>query len=213
MVYATQGNYIYVNLFMSNNASIPINGKMVEIRQETAYPWDGTVRIAVKTEKPQDFTLKIRIPGWARNEVAPGGLYSFSNAPSEQIYRILLNGEDIQSRLNNGYVDISREWTGNDRVELVLPMKVRQVKASEQVKDDLERLSIEYGPLVYCAEEIDNETVFEQTAGLPHANYMVEMKPDLLGGVNVIGDGTSTFIPYYAWSNRGIGKMKVWMDK
>jgi len=89
-------------------------------------------------------------------------------------------------------------------------MKVRQVVAIEQVKDVLGLSSIEYGPLVYCAEEIDNESVFDQTVINPQANYTVEMKPALLGGVNVINDETSTFIPYYAWSNRGVGKMKVW---
>jgi DUF1680 family protein len=65
--------------------------------------------------------------------------------------------------------------------------------------------------MVYCTEEIDNETVFEKTAVMPQADYTVEMKPDLLGGINVINDGTSTFIPFYAWSNRSFGKMKVWM--
>ena len=211
IIYATQDNNLYVNLFMSNRASIPLNGKTVEIRQETEYPWNGTINISVRPEKPQNFTLKIRIPCWAQNEVAPGGLYSYGNAPSEQPYQILLNGDAIQNRPKNGYVEISREWTENDRIELTLPMKVRQVVADEQVKDDLGLSSIEYGPLVYCMEEIDNEAVFGQTTINRQAEYSVEMKPDLLGGVNVISDGTATFIPYYAWSNRGIGKMKVWI--
>ena len=183
---------------MSNRATIPVNGKTVEIRQETGYPWNGTVNFTVNPQNSQNFTLKIRIPGWSRNEVAPGGLYSFSNAPSEEPYRVLLNGVEVKSSVRNGYVEISRKWTGNDRVELILPMKVRQVVAKEQVKDVLGLSSIEYGPLVYCAEEIDNETVFDQISITPQANYTVEMKPCFLGGINVISDGISTFIPYYA---------------
>ena len=210
IVYATQGNTVFVNLFMSNKASIPVNGKTVEIEQKTDYPWNGKVNISVKPKKSQNFTLKIRIPGWVQNDVAPGGLYSYRNAPSDEPYRVLLNGNAVESRIENGYVEISRKWTENDRIELFFPMKVRQVVAIEQVKDVLGLSSIEYGPLVYCAEEIDNETVFNQTVINPQANYIVEMKPALLGGVNVINDGTSTFIPYYAWSNRGVGKMKVW---
>ena len=216
IVYATQGNDVYVNLFMSNRAAIPVNGKTVEILQETDYPWSGKINISVKSGKQEKlgklgkFALKIRIPGWARNETVPGGLYSYSNAPEEQPYQVLLNGETVESILQNGYVEISREWTGNDKVELILPMKVRQVVADEHVKDDTGLTAIEYGPLVYCAEEIDNETVFGQTGITPQTVYTVEMKPDLLGGVNMINDGTSTFIPYYAWSNRGVGKMKVW---
>ncbi len=209
IIYATQGNEVYVNLFMSNKASIPVDGKTVEIQQETGYPWDGKVSIHVKPEKPQNFTLKVRIPGWVRNEVAPGGLYSYSDAPAGQ-YQVLLNGNAVDGQLKSGYMEISREWTGNDLVELVLPMKVRQVAASEQVEDDFGLASIEYGPLVYCAEEIDNGKEFDKVAATQQASYTVEMKPGLLGGVNVISDGTSTFIPYYAWSNRGVGKMKVW---
>jgi len=201
---------VYINLFMSNRASIPVNGKTVEIHQETEYPWNGKINISVNPEKSQYFTLKIRIPGWARNEVAFGGLYSYNNAPPDESYQVLLNGNVVESPLNNGYVDISRKWTKNDRIELVLPMKVRHVTASEMVEDVLGLTAIEYGPLVYCAEEIDNETGFDQITVAPQSIYTVEMKPDLLKGINVINDGTATFIPYYAWSNRGVGKMKVW---
>ena len=210
LAYATQGNSVFVNLYMSNTAFIPVNGKTVEIRQETDYPWNGTINISVKPKKPQTFTLKIRIPGWAQNEVTPGGLYAYSNAPPDDAFRISLNGSEVHNQIENGYVDISREWKENDRIELFLPMKVRQVVADKQVKEVIGLSSIEYGPLVYCAEEIDNKTVFDHASVKPEAVYTVEMKPDLLGGVNVIQDKISTFIPYYAWSNRGVGKMKVW---
>ena len=210
IIYATQKNQIYINLLMSNKATIPFEGKTVEIRQKTDYPWNGKIQISVNPEKAQNFTLKVRIPGWARNEVAPGGLYSYRNAPSAESFQVLLNGDVVQSRINNGYVEISRQWTKNDRVELILPMKVRQVAASEMVKDVLGQSAIEYGPLVYCAEETDNADGFGQITLAPQSVYTVEMKPDLLMGINIVSDGTATFIPYYAWSNRGVGKMKVW---
>jgi len=212
IVYATQENTVFINLFISNKANIPVNGKTVEISQDTDYPWNGKINISVKSGKLEKFTLKIRIPGWARNLVAPGELYSYSNAPEEQAYQILLNGEAVESKLINGYVEISRDWKEDDRIELILPMKVRTVIADGQVKDLSGLSAIEYGPLVYCAEEIDNATVFDQTAITTQTVYTVEMNPDILQGVNIISDGTSTFIPYYAWSNRGVGKMKVWWD-
>jgi len=210
IVYATQGNQIYINLFMSNRASIPFDGKTVEIRQETEYPWNGKINISVNPEKSQNFTLKVRIPGWARNEVAPGRLYSYNDTSSDETYQVLLNGNIVENQLNNGYIDISRKWTKNDRIEILLPMKVRHVAASEMIKDVLGQMAIEYGPLVYCAEEIDNETVFDQITVTSQNVYTVEMKSDLLMGINVINDGTATFIPYYAWSNRGVGRMKIW---
>ncbi len=210
LVYATQDNNLYINLFISNKASIPINGKTVGISQETAYPWDGKVSINVKPEKAQSFALKIRIPGWVRNEAAPGTLYTYNDASAGQSYQVLLNGNPVNCQLKNGYVEIAQQWTGNDHIEITLPMKVRQVVANKQVKDDFGLAALEYGPLVYCSEEIDNENSFDQTSIQFQTNYTVERKPDLLGGINVIGDGTSTFIPYYAWSNRGVGKMRVW---
>jgi DUF1680 family protein len=197
---------------MSNKASIPVAGSVVDIQQQTEYPWNGKVNISVKPEKPQHFTLKIRIPGWTRNEVAPGGLYSYSNAPADQAYQVLLNGNAVSNTLKNGYVEISREWKANDQIELILPMTVRQVVTDEHVEENSGKAALEYGPLVYCAEEIDNKTGIDQITVKPQAIYTVERKPDLLGGINVISDGTSTFIPYYAWSNRGVGKMKVWWD-
>ena len=213
IIYATQGDNIYINLFMSNKASIPLNGKTVKITQETNYPWNEKVLINVKPEKQQNFTLKIRIPGWAQNEVAPGELYSYSNEPADESYQIKLNGNEIQCVLKKGYIEILRQWTKNDIIELVFPMKVRHVVAIEEVKDVLDLATIEYGPLVYCAEEIDNETNFDNISITPQSVYTVEMKPELLGGINVVSDGTATFIPYYAWSNRGAGKMKVWFPK
>jgi len=213
LIYATQEENVYVNLFMSNSASVSVNGKTVEIRQETSYPWSGIVNIHVKPKKTQRFTLKIRIPAWVRNEVAAGGLYSYSNAQLNKPYRLLLNGEAVQGKLQNGYVEISRKWKEHDSIELILPMKVRHVAADKQVKNVLGLSSIEYGPLVYCAEEVDNKTTFNRITIAAEDTYTVEMNPDLLGGVNVISNGTATFVPYYAWSNRGVGKMKVWHQR
>jgi DUF1680 family protein len=213
LIYATQGDSVYVNLFMSNKAAIPVQGKTVEIQQETNYPWQGNISLNVKTEKPQKFTLKIRIPGWAMNEVSPGSLYSY-NDKLDETFQILLNGSSIQTQVKNGYVEISKEWTGDNRIELILPMKIRQVVASQNVSADQGLSSIEYGPLVYCMEGIDNAN-FDQTFLKPQTNYFIEMQSGLLGGVNVIYEKTENdkqmFVPYYAWANRGKGKMKVWI--
>jgi DUF1680 family protein len=213
LIYATQDNSIYINLFMSNKASVPLQGKNVEITQETDYPWDGNLHIHVKPGNPQTFTLKLRIPGWALNQVTPGSLYAYTNESSGS-YRVSLNGETLQSRLKDGYVEITREWKAGDRIELSLPMQVRQVAANEKVTGDAGLLSVEYGPLVYCLEEIANDHTFNPVPLTPQAGYAVEMRRDLLGGVNVIRETTpgsqSTLIPYYTWSNQGVCRMKVW---
>jgi DUF1680 family protein len=212
LIYATEAeSTVYVNLFISGKAEIPLGGNTVCITQQTDYPWDGKVTIRVTTEKPQNLSLKIRIPGWALNEVSPGSLYTYYNEPAEEPYTLLLNGRKVEGERKNGYVEISNEWTGNDRIELSLPMKVRFVKANEQIAADRGLLALEYGPLVYCAEEVDNSR-FDEISINVQAPYQVEKRPGLLGGVSVIREEGVTFIPYYAWSNRGEGKMKVWFN-
>ncbi|MDR2814956.1 MAG: glycoside hydrolase family 127 protein, partial [Prevotellaceae bacterium] len=155
LIYATQEDTAYVNLFISGKATIPLKGNAVRIAQETDYPWDGKVNIHVTAEKPQNLTLRIRIPGWALNEASPGALYTYCNSPAEP-YALLLNGSKVAGERKNGYVEISNKWTGDDRIELTLPMKVRLVKSHEQVAANKGLVALEYGALVYCAEEADN---------------------------------------------------------
>ncbi|KAA6350124.1 Non-reducing end beta-L-arabinofuranosidase [termite gut metagenome] len=213
LIYATQDNSIYINLFMSNKASIPLQGNNIEISQETAYPWNGNITINVNSGKNQTFSLKLRIPGWALNQVTPGSLYTYKDESPES-YRVLLNGEIVETQLRNGYFEITREWKNNDRIELSLPMKVRQVAANGKIADDVGLFSVEYGPLVYCLEEIANNNRFDFVPVTPQTTYSIEMKPYLLDGINIIQETTAerqtTLIPYYAWSNKSICRMKVW---
>ena len=79
-LYAQSGDTLYVNLYAGSTASVTLeSGRTLEITQETRYPWDGAVKITVQQDwwKSMQFTLKVRIPGWARNEAVPGGLYTF----------------------------------------------------------------------------------------------------------------------------------------
>jgi DUF1680 family protein len=72
---------------------------------------------------------------------------------------------------------------------------------------------LEYGPLVYAIEEIDNKNHFDGITMPSNNDFQVQMEPNLLGGVNTIKDENFKAIPYYAWSNRGVGKMKVWLNR
>ncbi|WP_280744085.1 MULTISPECIES: beta-L-arabinofuranosidase domain-containing protein [unclassified Parabacteroides] len=211
LIYATHDNDIYINLFMSNKASIP--GKAVTIKQETNYPWDGKIKIHVSANERQAFALKIRIPEWVVNKPVPSSLYQYADT-SDDTYKVWLDGKEIKGELTNGYFEIKQDWPENSLVELDLPMQVRHVVANEQVTDLKGLMSIEYGPLVYCAEEIDNKGHFEQIRFSTKDHFSVESAPELLGGINSIkkkeDSKEQSFIPYYTWSNRGIGKMKVW---
>jgi hypothetical protein len=230
-VYAQAGDTIYVNLYAGNTASIKLeSGRTVIITQETRYPWNGTVKMTVQPEwrRNKEFTIKVRIPGWARNEPVPGGLYKFCDALNEPV-SLTVNGEDVPVKPDQGYVNLVRAWKPGDVIELDLPMLIRHVTASENVPADRGRVALQRGPIVFCAEWPDTPNGKVRKLLLPDDQPLTtRFDPALLNGVQVIeGKGfnvaTNEFgkafkrlqdfkaIPYFAWANRGPGEMIVWI--
>jgi uncharacterized protein len=222
LIYATIEDSLYINLFMSNNARVTINETGVDISQETSYPWNGQVNIEINPAKETSFTLKLRVPGWARNEVVPGNLYSYVDEDSTKVV-LKINGKGESYAINKGYIEITKVWIKGDKIELLIPMTVRRVVANENVKDDKDMVAFEYGPIVYCAEEIDNNEQLLKVTVPEKVNLKMEKRVILSDQVNVIevsglannnknqeDERVMTLIPYYLWSNRGVGKMRVW---
>ena len=221
-IYAHQNDTIYVNLFIGGSCTIETASNSIVLTQSTGYPWKGEVRIAVDPEQNADFELCIRIPGWAQNQAVPGDLYRFSSANPEEI-ALQLNGEQIEPDIQKGYVRIRRAWNRGDMVILRLPMPVRRVISDEKVKDNMGRIALQRGPIIFCLEGEDNggSRIFDLV--LPHgAGLSAAHRPDLLDGVAVIS-GTAhtrdehpvpvdfTAIPYYSWDNRKDGDMLIWI--
>jgi uncharacterized protein len=217
LIYALEGNIIFINLFMANEANMKVNKTNVQIIQNTDYPRNGKINIVVNPDSQKEFILKLRIPGWIRNQVTPGTLYQYVGKNTGEIV-LKINGEELPVNINEGYIDISRKWSKGDEIELILPMEIRYVVSNEKVVDDTNLVALEYGPFVYCAEEVDNSN-FGNLHLNQDMNLKVESRDDLLGGINLIrGDDPSdsesmVFVPYFSWSNRGIGKMKVWFPQ
>jgi len=212
LIYAVNREDLYINLFISNKAEIILKNKIIKVSQQTGYPWNGKISISVDPERKSMFNLKIRIPGWAQNQVLPGNLYSYRDDFEGKI-SIQINGIEQEMVLNSGYIEISREWKMGDKVELNIPMSVRTVIADENIKGYQNKLAYECGPLVYCAEESDNN----QISGIQvPAGTILNIQKDtiLTEEINAViadmGKERITLIPYYTWSNRGAGKMKVW---
>jgi uncharacterized protein len=215
-IYAQSPTATYVNLYVASTATI--DG--VKIAQETRYPLDGDVTIRVDPPAPKIFTLALRIPGWARNTAVPG-LYDFIDFAASQP-AITVNGWAQRLELQRGYLHIEREWKSGDRIEMHLPMPPRHLRVNGLAKEDLERVAIQRGPLVFCLEWPDNDghaLNFLMPAG---AALKSEFDPDRMGGVQTVtgnatalGFGLRTFtaIPYYAWANRGMGEMQVWIGR
>jgi DUF1680 family protein len=222
LVYAQRKDELFINLYVASSAKVSVNNKPVTIEQETLYPWQGDVNIKITPVKAQRFTLKFRIPGWAQNRPLPGGLYSYTDTVSEKIV-ITVNGKEISYDTHLGYAAITRKWNPGDTVTIKLPMTVRHVIARDEVQDDRDKAALEFGPIVYCLEGIDNGNKLDNFTLPDNAELHMERRNDLLNGVNIITGfvpaGTSksllklTAVPYYAWSNRGAGTMKLWLPR
>jgi len=210
LIYSKMGNTIHVNLYAANEATLELGDQTVHLEQSTSYPWNGKVRMTVNPEGDTEFTIKFRLPGWARNEVLPSDLYHYASQIPEG-NSVQLNGEVLKIQPENGYITLTRRWNKGDVVDLDFPMEVRKVIANDKVEENRGKMSLEYGPLVYAVEEVDNGDRFDSIRLYENEEFEVDMRSDLLGGVNTISNQNLMAIPYYAWSNRGIGKMKVWI--
>ena len=209
-VYAVKDNDVYVNLFMGNRSQLEVKGQPVVLKQETAYPYQGNVKLTIE-QAAQPFTLKVRIPGWARGEAMPSDLYAFEDQ-KQDAYQVKVNGEIVNVDLQQGYCTISREWKAGDVVELNFDLQPRLVKANEQVEADRGLVAVQCGPIVYCAESPDNAKAINKIAISPKTKMQVEWQPEKLHGINqIVTDNGVTLIPYYAWAHRGVSDMRVWI--
>lgn len=225
--YAQKESDIYVNLFFNNTTTLTVHNKPIQITQQNNYPWSGDLKFTVSPAASHNFNLLIRIPGWARHEAMPSGLYTFTNTSTKKA-AIKVNGHSIDYKLDKGYAVISRSWKKGDVVELSLPMDVNQIGAYEKVKDDKGKVALQRGPLIYCAEWADNGGKVSNIILPSGAAFTTEFRSGLLNGITVlkstlpvvlISDSGSnistnskivTAIPYYAWAHRGEGEMIVW---
>ena len=217
--YATKDDAAYVNLFMESEATLALAGGTVTLSQKTDYPWKGASKITVAdlgsrtlNSKPEtrNFTLNIRVPGWCVGKPVPSDLYAQVVAGSLADYRVKVNGKDYAFTPEKGYCAIMREWKAGDVVEIAMNMPVRRIKANDKVEADKGRLAVERGPLVYCAEAVDNGgKAFSAVLPVDAAFTEGEMEIASTKMVSLKGGGL-TLVPYFAWWHRGAGEMQTW---
>ena len=229
-VYATQGDDVFVNLYVQNEARFQTKNQVIHIKQESEYPWDGKVVITINPDKAKAFTVSVRIPGWARNRPVPSDLYSYLETSDEKP-RLQVNGEPLDLALENGFARIDRQWQKGDTIVLEFPMPVRRVLSHEKVEANQGRVALERGPLVYCAEWVDNDGYVSNIVLDDEATLVPQFRENLVNGLTRIHGVTSaleygengktpaevkhafTAIPYYAWAHRGQGEMMVWLAR
>lgn len=177
-------------------AELPGRGS-IGLTVETEYPWQGSVRVTVEQTVDGPWALELRIPQWAEGATVDG-------TP-------VAAGE---------YARIEREWPVGAVVELDLPMKPRVVTAHTRVDAVRGCVALERGPLVYAVEQVDQQANVDDLHLLTDAEVAVSHDPSLLDGVTVLRTRGRTdtevevvAVPYYAWANREIGAMRVWLPR
>lgn len=218
-VYIQKDDMILTNLFMNCQGEFTVAGKNIRIEQKTEYPWEGRIQFHVTCQEEQEFTLAIRLPGWAED------------------YQFLINGKCSQTVPEQGILYIRKRFC-HDVIELCLDMSVEMWDAHTAVRADVGKVAVSRGPMIYCMEEADNGKNLHLLSIRRDAKYSYEFQNDLLGGVGVIrleGYGQEAqsekqsclyqkhkghpeckereliLIPYYAWANRGENEMQVWI--
>jgi len=217
-IYSKESNSIYINLFIGSEAKIMLdNGQEVLVKQTTGYPWEGRIEINIEPTTKKEFTVKVRIPGWAQSSENPYGLY-ISKVKSGA--GIKVNGKKTALNITRGYVNITRIWAKGDVIELNLPMEPRFVYANEKVQNLKGMAVLASGPIVYGLEKFDNPELSSYKIDI---NSPVNMtyKNDVLNGVNIItgkaftGKGAEVefkAVPFNTLNNRMPGNdFKVWV--
>jgi len=217
-VYTTSQEGIWVNFYEESSASVSYEKGVVTIEQETDYPWNGEISITLKTDLEKPFSIFLRIPGWASD------------------FSVKINGETIHVEPTKGYLQVTRQWRGTNTVELHLPMKIEFIESHPFARDNLGKVAVKRGPVVYCAEQTDNPD-FHVWSLLLDVEESVEPIPVEIKGNRAIalkgrgkvletkdwaqklyrkktksttGDVEFILIPYHMWANREAGPMAVW---
>ncbi len=216
--YTESDDTLYVHLYMGSAIEKECNGKKVDIRITSGFPWDGRVKVEVKAEEETPFTLALRIPDWCSSYTVDG-----KEGPVE--------GENVK----DGYLYITRTWKDGETLELDFPMSVRFLQADPRVREDIGKAAVARGPVVYAMEEADNgkdlhlfklpekpevQTAMTEVNGVPVMGITTsglrrhERKADSLYGEyrKCAYDAVPIkWIPYFTWANRGEGEMQVFV--
>lgn len=216
-VAAQSADTVVLNQFVGGRVDFALpSGAAGALEITSGLPWQGDVGVKFAAASPQTFTLALRVPGWARGRPFPGGLYHYAD-PAPESWSLSVDGRPVSVFPDaDGYVRLTRTWRPGATISLRLPMTPRRIVADPRATLLVGRVAVMRGPMLYCLEQTDNSGGSVIAASLSAAAKLSEAwQPRLLGGVMTVTatapDSTLTFVPYYAWENRGIGEMNVWL--
>ena len=226
-IYAQNAEDIYVNLFISSSTTLNVNNVDVTVEQQSSLPWGGNVKLKIVPEETAKFNLKVRIPSWIKDKPVATDLYSYVDGKNQKPV-IWVNKKRVDFVLEKGYAILSKEWEKGDKLEIQFPFEARKIASSENVKDNIGRVALQAGPVIYCTEGHEHPQGEANNLLLKDSPLHFEFQKDLLDGVQTIkGKALQLFenenglveekevnltaIPYYGWANRGASEMLVWL--
>ncbi len=217
-IYTTKDDLLTVNLYIGNESSFDFMGKNMQISMTSDMPWNGNVSLTINPEAAETFTLRLRLPYWAKGNNT-----------------LTINGEVYSTNAgSNGYISITRQWNKGDVIALSFPQEVEVVDNSDVITTNKGLVAVTRGPIVYAIEQIDNEISIDNLCITEGTTFSVETVTDFVSGQEAYGTGKLnllkvmgqtaadfnagkstrtefTMIPFYAWANRGKTPMKVYM--
>jgi DUF1680 family protein len=221
-MYNTSDKGLWLNLYGGNNLSTKLkDGSPLKLTQQTNYPWDGSVKVTLQTAPKKPFSMFFRVPGWSEGAT------------------LLVNGQPVAATLTSGhYAEINRRWKAGDEVELQLPMPAQLLEANALIEETRNQVAVRRGPVVYCLEASDLPAGKPLSGLIVNANTVFTPRHTTIAGSDVVWlEGQTNFadnsawkgqlyhpisksipatvpfklIPYYAWGNRGLHDMEVWL--
>lgn len=208
----TENEHIFwIHLYIG--AEITVNGCLVKIT--TGFPWNGSVKLEICKDMEEEYSFAFRIPGWCETY----DLSADAGAQREE---------------KAGYLYLTKKWRDGDEVCFNFPMLVTGIIANQMVREDVGKMAVKRGPLVYCLEEKDNgknlhllkiklplESKEEEVFEMGHTFIRVSVSGirDKLRDTGALyqkyedretEDVSLKYVPYFIWNNRGEGEMQVW---
>jgi len=205
---------LYLDSYAPLEVEFDHEGKTGKLSISTCYPYEGRVAIKYVSEDPSCFHLALRLPAWCDSCC------------------VFVNQQSVKYELNHGYMILDRVWRPDDEVMLDMQMQIEYYESAPQMWDIAGKAAIKRGPLVYCVESIDNggslcglslavtgNTVMRwgdhELAGIPLIEVQGYRRNDSGKPYEKLSEKvvpcTITAIPYFAWGNRGMTDMDVWL--
>lgn len=205
---------VYSNLFIGGTLDLrDLFGGSITL--ETGYPYDGALQY--RFDADMELTLAVRIPDWSTQT------------------EILLNSKAAAYEIRDGFAYIHAAFAKGDVLSVTLDFSVKRIYTNANVSDNSGKTAIQRGPIVYCAEGADNNgAVLDLRIRKGGAISAGEAQNDVLRGIiPLVAEGTRiaqsdmlysysapetvscdiTLIPYYAWGNRDLHQMRVWIPE